>query len=263
MLGWKLAFNNLSLMFSDKPNKKNDQIILQEFIFLSDIFLFLFLPVGFKLGELLNFTVCIFASLVIRIISIGMLIIFFFVDNNIMILISLSLFNIGYTISCLKSVQNCCKFFMKNFGLVYAVYFSGSSFGSFIFTYLGKFIIKKDDSFIKNNIYLYISGSMALLFGFLEMASSKIYRELKGYKKYKKEKNNNSISLSMENNDITEPLEEMISDYDLSREKSYSSLILFKINIKKALISKINIQLIYIYICDFCKSIYLLNIYMI
>jgi hypothetical protein len=152
---------------------------------------------------------------------------------------------------------------MKNFGLVYAVYFSGSSFGSFIFTCLGKFIIKKDDSFIKNNIYLYISGSMALLFGFLEMASSKIYRELKGYKKYKKEKNNNSISLSMDNNDITEPLEEMISDYDLSREKSYSSLILFKINIKKALISKINIQLIYIYICDFCKSIYLLNIYII
>ena len=226
MLGWKFAFNNLSIMFLDKPNKKNDQIILQEFIFLSDIFLFLFLPVGFKLGELLNFTVCIFASLVIRIISIGMLIIFFFVEN---------------------------KFFMKNFGLVYAVYFSGSSFGSFIFTCLGKFIIKKDDSLVKNNIYLYISGSMALLFGFLEMASSKIYRELKGYKKYKKEKNNNSISLSMDNNDITEPLEEMISDYDLSREKSYSSLILFKINIKKALISKINIQLIYIYICDFCK----------
>jgi hypothetical protein len=152
---------------------------------------------------------------------------------------------------------------MKNFGLVYAVYFSGSSFGSFIFTCLGKFIIKKDDSLVKNNIYFYISGSMALLFGFLEMASSKIYRELKGYKKYKKEKNNNSISLSMDNNDITEPLEEMISDYDLSREKSYSSLILFKINIKKALISKINIQLIYIYICDFCKSIYLLNIYII
>jgi len=253
MLGWKFAFNNLSIMFMDKANKKNEEILLQEFIFLSDIFLFLFLPIGFKLGELFNFTVCIFLSLVIRIISIGMLIIFFFVENNIMILISFSLFNIGYTISCLKSVQNCCKYFMKNFGLVYALYFSGSSFGSLVFTFLGKLIINREDSPIINNIYLYTSGTIALLLGFLEMATSNIYRDRKGYKKYKKEKNSNTSSLSIDNNDVTEPLDEMVSDYDLSRERTYSSLILFKINIKKALISKINIQLIYIYICDFCK----------
>ena len=253
MLGWKFAFNNLSIMFMDKANKKNEEILLQEFIFLSDIFLFLFLPIGFKLGELFNFTACIFLSLVIRIISIGMLIIFFFVKNNIMILISFSLFNIGYTISCLKSVQNCCKYFMKNFGLVYAIYFSGSSFGSLVFTFLGKLIINREDSPIINNIYLYTSGTIALLLGFLEMATSNIYRDRKGYKKYKKEKNSNTSSLSIDNNDITEPLDEMVSDYDLSRERTYSSLILFKINIKKALISKINIQLIYIYICDFCK----------
>jgi hypothetical protein len=240
-------------MFMDKANKKNDEILLQEFIFLSDIFLFLFLPIGFKLGELFNFTACIFLSLVIRIISIGMLIIFFFVENNIMILISFSLFNIGYTISCLKSVQNCCKFFMKNFGLVYAIYFSGSSFGALVFTCLGKLIVNREDSPIINNIYLYSSGTIALLLGFLEMATSNIYRDLKGYKKYKKEKNSNTSSLSIDNNDVTEPLDEMVSDYDLSRERTYSSLILFKINIKKALISKINIQLIYIYICDFCK----------
>ena len=253
MLGWKFAFNNLSIMFMDKANKKNEEILLQEFIFLSDIFLFLFLPIGFKLGELFNFTACIFLSLVIRIISIGMLIIFFFVENNIMILISFSLFNIGYTISCLKSVQNCCKYFMKNFGLVYAIYFSGSSFGSLVFTFLGKLIINREDSLIINNIYLYTSGTIALLLGFLEMATSNIYRDRKGYKKYKKEKNSNTSSLSIDNNDVTEPLDEMVSDYDLSRERTYSSLILFKINIKKALISKINIQLIYIYICDFCK----------
>ena len=253
MLGWKFAFNNLSIMFMDKANKKNEEILLQEFIFLSDIFLFPFLPIGFKLGELFNFTACIFLSLVIRIISIGMLIIFFFVKNNIMILISFSLFNIGYTISCLKSVQNCCKYFMKNFGLVYAIYFSGSSFGSLVFTFLGKLIINREDSPIINNIYLYTSGTIALLLGFLEMATSNIYRDRKGYKKYKKEKNSNTSSLSIDNNDITEPLDEMVSDYDLSRERTYSSLILFKINIKKALISKINIQLIYIYICDFCK----------
>ena len=237
----------------DKANKKNDEILLQEFIFLSDIFLFLFLPIGFKLGELFNFTACIFLSLVIRIISIGMLIIFFFVENNIMILISFSLFNIGYTISCLKSVRNCCKFFMKNFGLVYAIYFSGSSFGSLVFTCLGKLIVNREDSLIINNIYLYTSGTIALLLGFLEMATSNIYRDRKGCKKYKKEKNSNTSSLSIDNNDVTEPLDEMVSDYDLSRERTYSSLILFKINIKKALISKINIQLIYIYICDFCK----------
>ena len=237
----------------DKAIKKNDEILLQEFIFLSDIFLFLFLPIGFKLGELFNFTACIFLSLVIRIISIGMLIIFFFVENNIMILISFSLFNIGYTISCLKSVQNCCKYFMKNFGLIYAIYFSGSSFGSLVFTFLGKLIINREDSPIINNIYLYTSGTIALLLGFLEMATSNIYRDRKGYKKYKKEKNSNTSSLSIDNNDVTEPLDEMVSDYDLSRERTYSSLILFKINIKKALISKINIQLIYIYICDFCK----------
>jgi hypothetical protein len=240
-------------MFMDKANKKNEEILLQEFIFLSDIFLFLFLPIGFKLGELFNFTACIFLSLVIRIISIGMLIIFFFVENNIMILISFSLFNIGYTISCLKSVQNCCKFFMKNFGLVYAIYFSGSSFGALVFTCLGKLIVNREDSPIINNIYLYTSGTIALLLGFLEMATSNIYRDRKGYKKYKKEKNSNTSSLSIDNNDVTEPLDEMVSDYDLSRERTYSSLILFKINIKKALISKINIQLIYIYICDFCK----------
>ena len=235
MLGWKFAFNNLSIMFMDKANKKNEEILLQEFIFLSDIFLFLFLPIGFKLGELFNFTACIFLSLVIRIISIGMLIIFFFVENNIMILISFSLFNIGYTISCLKSVQNCCKYFMKNFGLVYAIYFSGSSFGSLVFTFLGKLIINREDSPIINNIYLYTSGTIALLLGFLEMATSNIYRDRKGYKKYKKEKNSNTSSLSIDNNDVTEPLDEMVSDYDLSRERTYSSLIIFKINIKKAL----------------------------
>jgi hypothetical protein len=142
---------------------------------------------------------------------------------------------------------------MKNFGLIYAIYFSGSSFGSLVFTFLGKFIINREDSPIINNIYLYTSGTIALLLGFLEMATSNIYRDRKGYKKYKKEKNSNTSSLSIDNNDVTEPLDEMVSDYDLSRERTYSSLILFKINIKKALISKINIQLIYIYICDFCK----------
>jgi hypothetical protein len=142
---------------------------------------------------------------------------------------------------------------MKNFGLVYAIYFSGSSFGSLVFTCLGKLIINREDSPIINNIYLYTSGTIALLLGFLEMATSNIYRDRKGYKKYKKEKNSNTSSLSIDNNDVTEPLDEMVSDYDLSRERTYSSLILFKINIKKALISKINIQLIYIYICDFCK----------
>ena len=142
---------------------------------------------------------------------------------------------------------------MKDFGLVYAIYFSGSSFGSLVFTFLGKLIINKEDSPIINNIYLYTSGTIALLLGFLEMATSNIYRDRKGYKKYKKEKNSNTSSLSIDNNDVTEPLDEMVSDYDLSRERTYSSLILFKINIKKALISKINIQLIYIYVSDFCK----------
>jgi hypothetical protein len=142
---------------------------------------------------------------------------------------------------------------MKNFGLVYAIYFSGSSFGTLVFTFLGKLIINREDSPIINNIYLYTSGTIALLLGFLEMATSNIYRDRKGYKKYKKEKNSNTSSLSIDNNDVTEPLDEMVSDYDLSRERTYSSLIIFKINIKKALISKINIQLIYIYICDFCK----------
>ena len=255
MLGWKFAFNNLSIMALDKINKKEDELLLQEFIYLSDMFLFLFLPIGFKFGEFFDFTVCIFISLVIKIISIGMLIIFFFVENNIMIFFSLILFNIGFTISCLKSIQNCCKFYMKDYGLVFAVYFSGSSLGSLVFTCLGKFIIKPDDSLFISNIYLYVSGAIVLIIGFLEMSTTTKYKE------YLNEKNNDSNSLSIEYTDMSERFEEMVSDYNLSKEKSYSSLILFKINIKKALISKMNIQLIYIYICDFCKYIYLLNIY--
>ena len=48
MLGWKLAFNNISILVLDKEKKKDDELLLQFFIFLSDIFLFLFLPIGYN-----------------------------------------------------------------------------------------------------------------------------------------------------------------------------------------------------------------------
>ena len=156
MLGWKFAFNNLSLIFSDNSNKNNEKLFLlknlQEYIKFPDILLFLFLPLGYKLGELLDLPVCLFVSLVIQIISIGMILIFFVFDYTLLILISFGLFNLGNIISCLILVQNCCKSYFKKVGFVYSIYLIGSSVGSFIFTISGKFIIKQDDSFI-NKIF--------------------------------------------------------------------------------------------------------------
>ena len=110
-----------------KKDKDNGKLILQDYIYLCDVFLFIFLPIGWKIGECFHYTVCIFISIVIRILSVGMIIIFFYLENNIMITISLILFNIGNTISCLRSLQNSCKFYVKNFGFVYALYLSAAS----------------------------------------------------------------------------------------------------------------------------------------
>ena len=64
MLGWKFAFNNLSLIFSDNGNRNNEKLFLlknlQEYIKFPDILLFLFLRLGYKLGELLDLPVCLF-----------------------------------------------------------------------------------------------------------------------------------------------------------------------------------------------------------
>ena len=71
-----------------------------------------------------------------------------------------------------------------------------------------------------------------------------------------KNRDSNITSSSNENNDnSSDKLDDLISDYNIGKEKSFSSLILYKINVKKVLCSKINIQLIYFYICDFCKYI--------
>ena len=239
-----------------KKDKDNGKLILQDYIYLCDVFLFIFLPIGWKIGECFHYTVCIFISIVIRIISVGMIIIFFYLENNIMITISLILFNIGNTISCLRSLQNSCKFYMKNFGLVYALYLSVASFGSLMFTGLRKLIIKNNDNLIVNDMYLYVTGAITLLFSFCEMFFSTMYKEKHDLKIVKSSNSKSSlIDNNDENSNISESLDEMASDYNLSREKSYSSLILFKINIKKVLFSKLNLQLVYFYICDFCKYI--------
>lgn len=253
MLGWKFAFNNLSLIFSDNSNKNNEKLFLlknlQEYIKFPDILLFLFLPLGYKLGELLDLPVCLFVSLVIQIISIGMILIFFVFDYTLLILISFGLFNLGNIISCLILVQNCCKSYFKKVGFVYSIYLIGSSVGSFIFTISGKFIIKQDDSFI-NKIFLFISGFITFLCAFFVMGlTSKNIENIKN-------RDSNITSSSNENNDnSSDKLDDLISDYNIGKEKSFSSLILYKINVKKVLCSKINIQLIYFYICDFCKYI--------
>ena len=239
-----------------KKNIDNGKLILEDYIYLCDVFLFIFLPIGWKIGECFYYTVCIFISIVIRIISVGMIIIFFYLENNIMITISLMLFNIGNTISCLRSLQNSCKFYMKNFGLVYALYLSGASFGSLMFTGLRKLIIKNNDNLFVNDMYLYVTGAITLLFSFCEMFFSTMYKEKHDLKIVKSSNSKSSlIDNNDENSNISESLDEMASDYNLSREKSYSSLILFKINIKKVLFSKLNLQLVYFYICDFCKYI--------
>lgn len=58
-----------------------------------------------------------------------------------------------------------------------------------------------------------------------------------------KSKDSNSTSSSNEN--TSDKLDDITSDYNLSRQRSFSSLILYKINIKKVIFSKINLQLIY------------------
>ena len=84
MLGWKFAFNNISLIFLDNNNKNTEKLFipkkLQEYINFPDILLFCFLPLGYKIGELFDFSICLFISLFIQIISIGMIIIFFVTD---------------------------------------------------------------------------------------------------------------------------------------------------------------------------------------
>ena len=113
MLGWKFAFNNLILLFLTNNKKIEEIIFLQEYIKFPDLFLFFFLPIGFKISELLDFTVGIFISIVAQIIGMAMAIVFFIIENKIMILISLSIFNIGNTLNSLKLIQNSCKFYKK------------------------------------------------------------------------------------------------------------------------------------------------------
>ena len=254
MLGWKFAFNNLILLFLTNNKKIEEIIFLQEYIKFPDIFLFFFLPIGFKISELLDFTVGIFISIVVQIIGMAMAIVFFIIENKIMILISLSIFNIGNTLNSLKLIQNSCKFYKKNFGLVFAVYLSSSSLCALIFTSFGKFMINQDETLLVNKYYLLISGVLTLFCGFFEMASSTAYD---GYKNLK---STDSRSSSIDSNNISERFDSMVSDYNLTREKSYSTVVLYKINTKKVYFYKNNLQLIFIHICDFCKYI-LLNIY--
>lgn len=251
MLGWKFAFNNISLIFLDNNNKSNENLFipkkLQEYINFPDVLLYFFLPLGYKIGELFDFSICLFISLFIQIISIGMIIIFFVTDYTLFILVSFGLFNIGNTLSCLMLVQNCCKFYLKKVGLIYSIYLSGSSFGSFIFTIFGKFVIKKVGSSFINKIFLFVSGFITFLCGLFVMGLTSKHKDIL------KSKDSNSTSSSNEN--TSDKLDDITSDYNLSRQRSFSSLILYKINIKKVIFSKINLQLIYFLICDFCKYI--------
>ena len=229
-------------------------------IIFPDVLLYLFLPLGYKLGELLDFNECLFLSLLIEFISLGGTVIFILMENFALIIIFICLYNMGNTISSLISVRNCCKFFHRNLGFVYGIYFFGNYFGSLVYTNIGKLIIKKKDPLFIRNKYLLITQTIiTLICGIVAMI-------LNNKHSFEGEQNYSRFSSSAnDSRNIEEHFEETISDYNLSYiTSSYtSSLILFKANTKKIFFSNINRQFIYISICDFCKLFIYLFIYFI
>ena len=247
-----------------KNNKNNYSFLPSNFHYLilfPDILLYIFLPLGYKIGELLNFNTCLFLSILIQFISLGGAILFILFQNVILILIFLALFNIGSILSSLKMVENCFKFYPGHKGFVLGVHFFGKYFGTLTYTNIGKLIIKKKDSlFIRNKYLLIIESIITIICGLLSLIlNNKIIID--------SEKNTLSrYESSIDNINAEEHIEEMISDYNLSSMiSSYTnSLVLFKVNIKKVIFSKINIQIIFISICDYCKLLFIyFNIYFI
>ena len=84
---------------------------------------------------------------------------------------------------------------------------------------------------------MFVSGFITFLCGLFVMGLTSKHKDIL------KSKDSNSTSSSNEN--TSDKLDDITSDYNLSRQRSFSSLILYKINIKKVIFSKINLQLIY------------------
>ena len=144
MFGTKNAFINLNKYFSYafSYNNNNRRILPINTYYLMvflDILFYLFLIIGFKIGNNISLRKCILISLIIQYASFA--IIYFFVNNPFITMISMALFNIGSAICFLPSFKNCWKYFPNRNGFINGITLCATGISSSVLTYIGEFII--------------------------------------------------------------------------------------------------------------------------
>ena len=106
------------------------------------------MPVGEKLGNIINFHICILISIIIQYSAFAIL--FFFYEKYYIVFISIGLFNIGNAICILTTIKNCWKYFPKSYGFINGFILSGAGLCSSLLTFLGEYIFFNPD---KKEIY--------------------------------------------------------------------------------------------------------------
>ena len=268
MFGAKNAFINLNIYFSNlfSNNNKDLKILPINTYYLMlflDILFYLFLVIGLKIGHLMSTRKCILISLLIQYSAFAFL--YFFISNPYVILISMGIFNIGNAICFLASFTNCWKYYPKKYGLINGILLSATGFSSSILTFIGEYIINREQKEIsindnnidiKNKIELFVKIVVCMLifcgiFGFLlifefkeELAISEMSLE--------SDKSDKSDTGTGTGNDSS-CSQEVISNYNFSNNPS----LLEDINLKQykynAIFSCKNLNLMLIAFLGLCK----------
>ena len=263
MFGTKNAFINLNIYFSNlfSNNNKDLKILPINTYYLMlflDILFYLFLVIGFKIGYFMSTRKCILISLLIQYSAFAFL--YFFITNPYVILISMGIFNIGSAICFLTTFTNCWKYYPNKYGLINGILLSSTGFSSSILTFIGEYIINReqkeisinDNSIdIKNKIELFVKIIICMLifcgiFGFLlsfefkeELAISEIL--LESDKSDTGTGNDSSCS------------QEVISNYNFSNNPSLLEDINLKYYKYNAIFSCKNLSLMLIAFLGLCK----------
>ena len=204
----------------------------------SDLFIYFFLTLGAKMGNIIGVRLTICVALFFKYISYALLLM---IPNYYIVLISMCLFGVGSGLGNLTYLKNSWKYFKKRQGLVNGIILGGAGISSSLLTPLADFFIinpeKKQadsktglyyDKVIANRVpkYIAILCIMFLILGLISIFITFPYKEEKNEENGEKSKNSQSLE-----------------------EKNAEN----QVSLVKLFLSKQNLKLLSFCFCGFCK----------
>ena len=211
----------------------------------SDLLLFLFNPIGLKIGEKVGPKNSIVLSTICELISLSLLI---FVPNYYVVLLAMCIFGIGISLNSIITIKNCWKFYPDKKGLMNGINVGSAGISTTFFTPVADFIFINPDKestdtsglypeHVAKRIttYLYFLVVIFIVCGILSYLLTFNYDDI--------------VEKSELSNTIDDNNEERISDLiKQSNVNATSTKILLK-----AFITKNNLQMCVFCVCGPCK----------